>query len=208
MSFDRNLLLSSCEVIDSDCAAIRELAHDLMVGADDIGFISAAFAWVRDSISHTADVGYGTVRLRASEVLAEGTGLCFGKSHLLVALLRAANVPAGLCYQRLRCDGSPTTFVLHGLVGVMLSRRGFVRIDPRGNKPGVDAQFCPPGEALAFPASLPGELNLPGVFARPLPAVISAFAVPRKWDPVKTGLPDLQVDNTPTPDADWQESAF
>jgi len=39
------------------------------------------------------------VTCSASEVLREGTGICFAKSHLLAALLRAVGIPAGLCYQ-------------------------------------------------------------------------------------------------------------
>src|SRR5437867_9797512 len=98
----------------------------------------------------------------ASEVLRARTGFCYAKSHLLVALLRANGVPAGLCYQRLALDETGSAFCLHGLAAVWLPAVGWYRIDPRGNKPGVDAQLAPPVERLAFAARLPGEYLFPG----------------------------------------------
>jgi transglutaminase-like putative cysteine protease len=84
------------------------------------------------------------VTLLSSEVLRERVGLCYAKSHLLVALLRSEGIPAGLCYQRLRSgDG----YVLPGLVAVHL-RGAWHRQDPRGNKPGIDARFRSTANAL------------------------------------------------------------
>ena len=79
--------------------------------------------------------------------------------------LRANNIPAGLCYQRLRRDASPG-FSLHGLSAAFLPKYGWYRLDPRGNKPGIDAQFAPPHEQLAWSADASaGEEDLPGVWA-------------------------------------------
>ncbi len=106
-------------------------------------------------------------------MLREGVGLCFGKAHLLTALLRAQGVPAGLCYQRLTDDGH--AFDLHGLVAVHLSGACH-RQDPCGNKPGVDAQFSPDSEQLAWPVRPElGERDYPHVLAWPAPRVISAL---------------------------------
>jgi transglutaminase-like putative cysteine protease len=162
---------------------------------------------VRDSIAHTGDVGRGRITLRASEVFRERTGLCYAKSHLLVALLRATNIPAGLCYQRLRSGDGPPVFVLHGLVGVLMPDHGFLRIEPRGNKPGLNAQLTPGREALAFAATLSGEADLPGVFARPVPAVVAALSGTRNWHPVETRLPDVRPEHWPAADAEWSVPA-
>jgi hypothetical protein len=202
-SFNPDLFLAPCDVIDWQCSPIRELARRFTSGTAGVDAISAMFAWVRDAISHTADVGHGKLTLRASEVLRERTGLCYAKSHLLVALLRASKVPAGLCYQRLRCDDSPTSFVLHGLVAAMMPDRKFLRMDPRGYKPGVHAQLLPPCEALAFTASLPGEVSYPGVFARPIPAVVSALPAGIWWHPRHTKLPDVEPKDWPVAEAEW-----
>ena len=90
------------------------------------------------------DFGRVEVTCRASDVLAARTGFCYAKSHLLAALLRANGIPAALCYQRLSIDGQGPPFCLHGLNAVHLPEHGWYRIDARGNKPGVDAQFTPP----------------------------------------------------------------
>jgi transglutaminase-like putative cysteine protease len=206
-AFSRAPFLASCAVIDVDADAVRERAARITAGVSGPDAICALFTWVRDSIAHTGDAGHGKVTLRASDVLRERTGLCYAKSHLLVALLRAANIPAGLCYQRLACDDAASCFVLHGLVAVMMPDRSFHRIDPRGNKPGIAAQFAPGRELLAFAPALPGEADLPGVFARPLPEVVAALSVADSWHPSDTRLPDVKPEHWPAADAPWQAPA-
>jgi transglutaminase-like putative cysteine protease len=206
-SFDPAPFLAACDVIDCQSDAIRELATRLCAEKRGVTAISALFDWVRDSITHTGDAGHGKLTLRASEVLREGTGLCYAKSHLLVALLRAAGLPAGLCYQRLRSSEVAPSFVLHGLVGVLMPDQRFLRVDPRGNKPGIDVQFCAGREALAFSAALAGEAELPGVFARPVRAVVEALSASGAWHPVATALPDVAPEDWPTTEAQWHPPA-
>ena len=74
------------------------------LAGDDVGFAEQAFLFVRDDVRHPWDAQDRTVTLSASDLLREGVGLCFGKAPLLAALLRAAGIPAGPCYQRLRDD--------------------------------------------------------------------------------------------------------
>ena len=64
-----------------------------------MAFTRAAFEWVRDSIGHSYDVSDPRITLSATEVLEHRVGLCYAKSHLLAALLRAEGIPTGLCYQ-------------------------------------------------------------------------------------------------------------
>lgn len=110
--------------------------------------------------------------LTASQVLSERVGLCYAKSHLLVALLRAGGIPAGLCYQRLR-DGDG--HVLHGLIAVHL-RGGWHRQDARGNKPGVEARFSLDGEQLAYIVDADaGEVDYPAVHVSPVKPVVAAL---------------------------------
>jgi transglutaminase-like putative cysteine protease len=206
-SFDPAPFLAACDVIDSQSDTIREQATRLCAEKRGVAAISTLFNWVRDSIAHTGDVGHGKLTLRASEVLSEGTGLCYAKCHLLVALLRAAGLPAGLCYQRLRSSEVAPGFVLHGLVAVLMPDQRFLRIDPRGNKPGIDVQFHSGREALAFSATLAGEAELPGVFARPVPAVVEALSAGCLWHPVETALPDVAPEDWPTTAAHWHAPA-
>lgn len=48
-------------------------------------------------------------------------------------------------------------YCLHGLNAVYLEQYGWYRINARGNKPGVNAAFSPPIEALAFSIHEPME---------------------------------------------------
>eukprot|EP01032_Pedospumella_encystans_P034617 gene34617-39136_t len=77
------------------------------------------------------------------------------------------------CRLAVGTEGPP--FCLHGLNAVYLEGHGWYRIDARGNKPGVDAQFAPPREQLAFPVLAPDERDLPEIWAEPLPVVVEAL---------------------------------
>ena len=46
-----------------------------------------------------------------------------------------------------------------GLNAVYLPDHGWYRVDPRGNKDGVDAQFDPPQEKLAWAIRNDGEID-------------------------------------------------
>ena len=87
------------------------------------------------------------------EILKEGHGICFAKSHLLAALLRYKSIPTGFCYQKLILDDETApVLIYHGLNGVYMKEyEKWIRLDARGNKEGVDARFSPDNEQLAFP---------------------------------------------------------
>lgn len=141
------------DVIDFENEAITKLADELFQKADsEIDFIKAAYEFVRDEISHSADINEDAVTCAASEVLKAGHGICFAKSHLLAALFRAKSVPAGFCYQKLILDDEAApVLIYHGLNGVYINdRKKWIRLDARGNKASVNAQFSPETERLAF----------------------------------------------------------
>lgn len=166
--------LAGDDVVEAGHPAVRALAAELREAyPGDADFARAAFVWVRDRIQHSVDAQDPRVTLTASEVLSAGVGLCYAKSHLLAAVCRAGGIPAGLCYQRLAGDTGP---ILHGLVAVHLDGR-WHRQDPRGNRPGLDAQFRLGREQLAYPV-LPGsaDQDLPEVHVRPSPAVVTALS--------------------------------
>lgn len=141
-------------VIDYDNEAISELADALFKNADnELNFIKTAYEFVRDNISHSADVNEDIITCTASEVLKAGHGICFAKSHLLAALLRCKSVPSGFCYQKLILDDKTAPILIyHGLNGVYIKDyKKWIRLDARGNKDGVNAQFSIDTEQLAFP---------------------------------------------------------
>ena len=189
-----NAYLQASEVIDWKHPYVTSLARELASGAaDSVTVARRSFEWVRDSIRHSQDYGLNPVTCSASEVLAAGTGFCYAKSHLLAALLRANDIPAGLCYQRLSLDDEGGLFCLHGLNAVLLADRGWYRIDPRGNKEGVDAQFTPPVERLAFAVQHAGEADLPEIWAEPLPVVVAALRSHDTYDALAHALPDVPL---------------
>lgn len=187
--------LAPSRYIDFDALEVRAAARRLAQGArSEEQVVRACFEFVRDQIEHSADFRRDPVTCRASDVLRHGTGFCYAKSHLLAALLRANGIPAGMCYQRLATGDSVAPYCLHGLNAVYLQGHGWYRLDPRGNKPGIDARFDPPREALAFTSGDPQERDLPGIRAEPLPLVVEVLERCASHEEVLAGLPDLDVE--------------
>lgn len=140
-------------VIDFDNQEIAKQADALYKKVpNELAFIKAAYEFVRDKISHSADINADTLYCTASQVLKAGHGICFAKSHLLAALLRSKGIPAGFCYQKIILDDDTAPIlVYHGLNGVYLKDfKKWIRLDARGNKSGVNAQFSVDTEQLAF----------------------------------------------------------
>lgn len=185
--------LTSCDVIDWQAPSILSKAAQLSSGlSSDLDIAKRCFEFVRDEIKHSWDYQLNPVTYKASDVLTHGTGFCYAKSHLLAALLRANHIPTGLCYQRLTISDD-TQFCLHGLNAVYLEEFGWYRIDARGNKAGVSAQFSPPLEALAFPIATQGEADLPEIWAEPLPVVMQVLKRYQSYQEVADHLPDIDL---------------
>ncbi|MEU7551877.1 transglutaminase family protein [Streptomyces sp. NPDC044571] len=186
--------LGSDQAVDHWHQLVQETAETLWSATGDAySYAKTAFEFVRDTIPHSADSGDLRVAWRASDVLSTRNGICYAKSHALVALLRARGVPAGFCYQRLADDDGANPAV-HGLVALrMPGSSRWYRLDPRGNKPGVDAQFSVDGEQLAFPVRPElGEVDYPEVYAAPHPATLTALQEsadrPELWRNLPTAL--------------------
>ena len=188
-----NKYLEATEYIDWENPAILAQAKKLAEGTTSSETTTRkCFEFVRDEIKHSWDYKLNPVTYKASGVLNHGTGYCYAKSHLLAALLRANNIPAGLCYQRLTITDVPP-FYLHGLNAVYLKQFGWYRLDARGNKQGVSAEFCPPIEKLAFPIATRGEADLPEIWAEPLPVVIQTLKQYKTVQEVANNLPDIEL---------------
>ncbi|MDY7013859.1 MAG: transglutaminase family protein [Cyanobacteriota bacterium] len=189
----QNYLVQS-EIIDWQhpkiLARARELAQNKQSPQD---IARTCFEWVRDEIRHSCDYQMNPVTCRASAVLEFRTGYCYAKSHLLAALLRANSIPCGFCYQRLSVNDDGAPYSLHGFNAIYLPEFGWYRVDPRGNKPGVNAQITPPVEQLAYQPRLSGEMDYKSIFPEPLPVVIEALQVNTTWDELRDRLPDLPI---------------
>ena len=186
--------LESSTYINWDNPEIRGLAKFLsleLYSEEEIA--KNCFEWVRDNIKHSSDYEINSITCKASDVLLQNTGYCYAKSHLLAALLRANKLPSGLCYQRLSVNGDGAPYCLHGLNAVFLKNYGWYRIDARGNKVGINAQFSPPHEQLAFPINLKPEADLPEIWSEPLPIVVSVLEKYHTYKEVNNCLPDIAL---------------
>lgn len=185
--------LSDNEFINWQHPAVLAKAKQLADGCvDEFTIAKACFEFVRDEIKHSVDYQLNPVTSSASDVLEHKTGYCYAKSHLLAALLRANGIPAGLCYQRLTLDNEQPPFCLHGLNAVYLPEIGWYRVDARGNKDGVNAQFTPPQEQLAFSLIHPNEKNFETVYAEPVAEIIAVLTQYTDWKDVLENLPDSE----------------
>ncbi len=185
--------LRSTEIVDWVTPTVQEQASALRADVEDqVTVARRCFEWVRDEIRHSVDAGDEILTLRASDVLRERTGFCFAKCHLLAALLRANGLRAGFVYQRLALPAGSggRAFGLHGLVAVDLPGYGWYRVDPRGNRPGVRAEFAPPSERLAFRTSKVGEMLFPGIYPAPAAVVVRALGRRQRVSTVAASLPD------------------
>jgi transglutaminase-like putative cysteine protease len=187
--------LKASKIIDWQHPTIRERAKQIGWGLETpVAIAKACFEWVRDEIAHSFDYQMNPVTCRASDVLKYKTGYCYAKSHLLAALLRANQIPAGFCYQRLSIDDQGAPYCLHGFNAIHLPDIGWYRVDARGNKEGVNAQFSPPQECLAFKTQFPEEADFPSILAEPLQIVVEALQVQSTWDGMLHNLPDISLE--------------
>ena len=188
--------LEYSNIIDYTTKSIADLAESLFTKSNDtMDYIKNAYEYVRDRISHSADAGEDVITCSASEVLAAGHGICFAKSHLLAALLRKKGIPCGFCYQKLILDDETApVLIYHGLNGVYLEEyKKWIRLDARGNKEGVNAQFSVDTEQLAFSVRPDkGEEDDFVVYPEPDVEIVRALRVNRTrtelWENLPTKL--------------------
>lgn len=170
--------LECSEYIDWQEPTVLAAAKRLAVPGNDTATVENIYRFVRDEISHSWDVQDRRVTAKASEALREKVGICWAKANLLAAFMRANGIPAGICYQRLTLGDTPDTgYCIHALNAVYLkSVDKWMRLDARGNKLGINAQFSLDGERLAFPVRAEyQETDDKCVYARPHPKTIQVL---------------------------------
>lgn len=186
--FDMKLLLESDDltqylqeippVISFSNPIVKKKIQDIQASSSStIERAKLAFQCARDEIQHSFDTQSLIITITAEETLEKKEGICFAKAHLLATLLRGLNIPAGFCYQRvLRKGAIESGYALHGLNAIYLKECGWFRLDPRGNKVGINSLFSIEEERLAYPIREHlGEKDYPNVFTRPLESVLEAM---------------------------------
>ena len=157
--------------------------------------VKKVFEYVRDVYPHPLDMAGPLPRrisCKASDVIHNGHGLCYAKSHLMAAILRGMGIPTGFCYQKLIFSETDPKPVLHAINAVYLSEAGkWIRLDARGNKPGVDAQFSLNSDKLAFSVRPElGEEDGITIYPEPSKNVIAAMRMSESLEYLVKNLPE------------------
>ena len=170
---DMNSYLAFSHYIDGDEPSVQRKAKELKESTGcEMELAKATYYFVRDEIKHSWDVQNKRVTVTASEVLRAGVGICWAKANLLAALLRVNGIPCGICYRRLTLGDTPETgYCIHALNAIYLkSIAKWIRIDARGNKNGIRADFSIDEECLAFSIRKEyDEIDYKIVYSEPLP---------------------------------------
>jgi transglutaminase-like putative cysteine protease len=186
------LFLQEHEYIDFSSPTIRVKAEELFDGlSSDISKARIAYEFVRDEIPHTFDIQSDIITAKASDVLKHKTGICHAKANLLAALLRSQNIPVGFCFQRLTLgDDDSMGYSVHCYNAFYLDNR-WIKVDARGNKPGVNAQFSLDEPMLAYPCRPEyDEFFWPGIYAAPHMETIQMLTNAKNLQDVLDYLPD------------------
>lgn len=190
---DINDYFKSSEIVDFESQEIKDVANNLTKGnPDEVVIAKKAFEFVRDNIAHSADINGDVVTCKASEVLKHRQGICYAKSHLLAAILRYLGIPTGFCYQKLILDDKDKPWlIVHGLNAIFLkSMNKWIRVDARGNKEGVNAEFSLDEEKLAFPIRRElGEEDILVIYATPSSNVVAALKTNENVTELISNLP-------------------
>lgn len=145
--------LNSSYYIDYNNEMIKAVVEKIKkISVDEVDFVKSAYEFVRDDIKHSWDVQNPIITIKASDVLIERVGICYSKANLLAALLRANNIPTGICYQRLTLgENDSQGYCIHALNAVYISLLDrWIRLDARGNNERIQAKFSLEQERLAF----------------------------------------------------------
>ncbi|MEC0303238.1 transglutaminase-like domain-containing protein [Terribacillus saccharophilus] len=193
-SYDDYLIES--DVIDFLHPLIKEKVSELISSQmSESDIVRVLFNYVRDSIAHSWDIQSQQVTCKASEVLTYEEGICYAKSNLLAAMLRSVNIPTGFCYQRLTLFDTPEKgYCIHALNGVYIkSLNKWIRLDARGNKPGIQSEFSLDEERLAFRINGQyDEIDYPIIYGEPNAKTIHTLETNKDaLEMYKSHLPDF-----------------
>ena len=185
--------------VDFSSPKIREKVAELFSGLrDDTQKAKIAYEFVRDEISHTFDIQSDVIIAKASDVLQHKTGICHAKANLLAALLRPQGIPTGFCFQRMRMNTG--SYAVHCYNAIYLSGR-WIKVDARGNKQGINAQFSSDEPILAYPCRLEyDEYFWSGIYAAPHDATMKMLERAKSLQDILDTIPDLITESPDMPD--------
>jgi transglutaminase-like putative cysteine protease len=182
------------DIIDHDDTLIEETAEQITEGLrDNISRAQAIYEFVRDHIFHSFQINATSITIKASEVLEKGHGICYAQAHLLAALMRAAGIPCGLCYQvRKDKDDPDGRLVVHGYNAVYIEEiHKWVRLDA---SKGID-EYSPPFDFEKEASDLEvntnaGEFDDPVIYINPSRIIVKSLKKYETIEDLKKNMPD------------------
>jgi len=183
------------DIIDYDDPLIEEAVEQITDGLkDSISKAQAIYEFVRDQIFHSFQINATSITIKASEVLEKGHGTCYAQAHLLAALMRAAGIPCGLCYQirKDQDDSDGKRLIVHGFNAVYIEEIGkWIRLDASRSIEEYNPSFDFEREASELEVDTQaGEHDDPVVYINPSKTIIKTL---RKYDNIedlKKNMPD------------------
>jgi hypothetical protein len=188
---DYSSYLESSDIIDYDNSLIQDVVDQLTNGINDNVYkVRSIYEFTRDHVFHSFEINATSVTIKASEVIDQGHGTCFSKSHLLAALMRAAGIPTGFCYQVLY-DTDLERLVVHGFNGVYIEElQKWVRMDSCTHKDQDDLGFDPLDEQSVRPINTNlGESDDYIIYSSPNKRIIKLFLNSDTLEDLKTLIP-------------------
>ena len=113
---------------------IQDKVRELMNKSEDNwDYIKRSYIFVRDEIPHSWNIKTDVVSKTASEVIENKTAICWTKSCILAALLRANKIPSGISYQLLtRAYDASEGYMIHALNTLHIKDLNkWIRLDAR-----------------------------------------------------------------------------
>lgn len=144
--------LQENEYVDYNSEIIqKKIAELFSTDMNETEKAKIAYEFVRDEIPHSFDCNADIITAKASDVLKYKTGICHAKANLLAALLRSQGIPTGFCFQHITLlNDDSLGYCVHAYNAVFIENK-WIKLDARGNKQGVNAQFSTNEPTLAFP---------------------------------------------------------
>ena len=188
-----SIFLAESKYVDFSAQIVQAKAVELFDGVKDIvQKARIAFEFVRDEIPHSFDIDAKVITYKASDVLQHQTGICHAKANLLAAILRLQEIPTGFCFQHLTLMNDESEgYCVHAFNAVWLDGR-WIKLDARGNKPGVNALFSLCEPILAFPCRPQYDEYLwPGIYAAPHEETMKMLEQADSLEYIIKNIPDI-----------------
>lgn len=153
--------------------------------------VKVAFEFVRDEVPHSFDCNADVITYKASDVLKYKTEICHAKANLLAALLCSQGIPTGFCFQRITLvQDNSMGYCVHAFNAVYVDGK-WIKLDARGNKEGINAQFSLEKFVLAYPVRKEyDEYIWKGIYALPHLKTMKMLELEKSRKGILVHIPD------------------